>query len=70
MVDDNKYNSALRMADDLEKAARKGQRREVWQKINVISGKKKKQSAVVRDMSGQLIADPNAQKERWKEHFS
>ena len=67
-VDDN--NWALRMADDLEEAARKGQQREVWQKINVISGKKKKQSTAVRDMSGQLIADPQAQKERWKEHFS
>ena len=67
-IDDN--NWALRMADDLEEAARKGQQREVWQKINVISGKKKKQSTAVRDMSGQLIADPQAQKERWKEHFS
>ena len=66
--DDN--NWALRMADDLEEAARKGQQREVWQKIYVMSGKKKKQSAVVRDRSGQLIADPHAQKERWKEHFS
>ena len=66
--DDN--NWALRMADDLEEAARKGQQREVWQKIYVISGKKKKQSAAVRDRSGQLIADPHAQKERWKEHFS
>ena len=24
----------------------------------------------MRDRSGQLIADPHAQKERWKEHFS
>ena len=31
---------ALRMADDLEKAAKKGKQREVWQKIYVISGKK------------------------------
>ena len=67
-TDDN--NWALRMADDLEEAARKGQQREVWQKIYVISGKKKKQSTAVRDRSGQLIADPHAQKERWKEHFS
>ena len=59
-IDDN--NWALRMADDLEEAARKGQQREVWQKINVISGKKKKQSTAVRDMSGQLISDPQAQK--------
>jgi hypothetical protein len=58
--DDN--NWALRMADDLEEAARKGQQREVRQKIYVISGKKE-QSA--RDKSGQLIADPRAQKERW-----
>ena len=67
-TDDN--NWALRIADDLEEAARKGQQREVWQKIYVISGKKKKQSTAVRDRSGQLIADPHAQKERWKEHFS
>lgn len=58
------------MADDLEEAARKGQQREVWQKINVISEKKKKQSTAVREISGQLIADPHAQKEKWKEHFS
>ena len=67
-IDDN--NWALRMATDLEEAARKGQQREVWQKIRVISGKKKKQSIVVRSKLGQLIADPHAQKERWKEHFS
>jgi hypothetical protein len=42
--DDN--NRALRMADDLEEAARKGQQREVWQKIYVISEKKKKLSAL------------------------
>ena len=64
-------NWALRMATDLEEAARKGQKREVWQKIRVISGKKKKkQSIAVRNKLGQLIADPHAQKERWKEHFS
>ena len=57
------------MATDLEEAARKGQQREVWQKIRVISGKKK-QSIAVRNKLGQLIADPHAQKERWKEHFS
>ena len=39
-IDNN--NWALRMATDLEEAARKGQQREVWQKIRVISGKKKK----------------------------
>ncbi|KAL5260114.1 hypothetical protein ACHWQZ_G010287 [Mnemiopsis leidyi] len=66
--DDN--NSALRMADDLEKVARKGQQHKVWKKIDVISGKKKKQSTSVRDRLGQLIADPHAQKERWKEYFS
>ena len=58
------------MADDLKEAARKGQQREVWQKIYVLSGKKKKQSTAVRDRSGQMIADPHAQKEWWKGHFS
>ena len=67
-IDDN--NWALRMATDLEGAAKKGQQREVWQRIRVISGKKKKQSIDVRNKLGQLIADPHAQKERWKEHFS
>ncbi|MCP4473446.1 MAG: reverse transcriptase family protein [Gammaproteobacteria bacterium] len=67
-IDDN--NWALRMATDLEDASSKGQQREVWQKIYVIANKKKKKSAAVRDRSGQLIADPHAQKERWKEHFS
>ena len=28
------------------------------------------QSIAVRNKLGQLIADPHAQKERWKEHFS
>jgi hypothetical protein len=63
-------NRAHGMADNLEEAARKGQQREVWQKIYVISRTKKKQSVVVRDKSGHLIADPHAQKKRWKEHFS
>ncbi len=67
-TDDN--NWALRMASDLEDAASKGHQREVWQKIYHIAKKKKKQSAAVRDRSGQLIPDPHAQKERWKEHFS
>ena len=67
-ADDN--NWALRMATELEEAAKKGQQREVWQKIYVISGKKKKQSTAVRDRTGKLIADPQAQKDRWKEHFS
>ena len=67
-IDDN--NWALRMATDLEEAARKGKQREVWQKIRVISGKKKKQSIAVRNKLGQLIADPHAQKERRKGHFS
>ena len=57
------------MATDLEEAARKGQQREVWQKIRVISGKKK-QSIAVGNKLGQLIADPHAQKERWKEDSS
>ena len=67
-IDDN--NWALRMATDLEEAAKKGQQREVWLRIRVISGKKTKQSIDVRNKLGQLIADPHAQKERWKEHFS
>ena len=57
------------MATDLDEAARKGQQREVRQNIRAVSGKKKKQSITVRNKLGQLIADPHAQKERWKEHF-
>ena len=67
--DDN--NWAHRIADDLEQAAGRGQQREIWQKIKVLSNnKKRKQSTAVRDKSGKLIADPEAQKHRWKEHFS
>jgi hypothetical protein len=58
------------MADDLEEAARKGQQCKIWPKIYAISGKKKKQSATVRDRSGQPISYPHAQKERWKKQFS
>ena len=35
-----------------------------------MSGKKNRKSAAVRDNTGQLISDPNAQRERWGEHFS
>ena len=65
-IDDN--NWALRMATDLEEAARKGQQREVWQKIRVISGKKK-QSIAVRNKLGQLIADPTLRKKDGKSTF-
>ena len=66
-ADDNAW--ALRIASDLEQAASRGQQREVWQRIKVLSNKKKK-SAAVRDKSGKLIADPEAQKKRWKEYFA
>ena len=63
-------NWALRIADEMEAAAVHGQQREVWQRIKTLSGKKNRKSAAVRDNTGQLISDPNAQRERWGEHFS
>lgn len=68
-IDDNKW--ALRIASDLEDAASKGQQREVWQKIKVLSSSKRvNKSTAVRDKSGKLISNPEAQRERWAEHFS
>ncbi|XP_078701690.1 uncharacterized protein LOC144927827 [Branchiostoma floridae x Branchiostoma belcheri] len=67
-VDDN--NWALRVASDLESAAKQGNQREVWQKIRILSNKRSKKSTAVRDKSGKLISDPDAQRERWAEHFS
>jgi len=67
--DDN--NWALRVATELEEAASKGHQREVWARINMISGKgKKKQNTAVRDKDGKMITDPHGQKDRWKEHFT
>ena len=61
----------IRVATDLEEAASKGQKREVWAKIKKISGKsKKKQATSVRDKGGRIITDPHNQKDRWKEHFT
>ncbi|CAH1272904.1 Hypp5001 [Branchiostoma lanceolatum] len=67
-VDDN--NWALRLASDLEDAAKQGNQREVWQKIRILSNKRSKKSTAVRDKSGKLISDPDVQRERWAEHFS
>ncbi|XP_063681918.1 uncharacterized protein LOC134816852 [Bolinopsis microptera] len=68
-LDDN--NWAVRVATDLEEAASKGQQREVWAKIKKISGKNKKpQASCVRDKNGRKIADPQQQRDRWKEHFT
>ncbi|XP_063692787.1 uncharacterized protein LOC134824742 [Bolinopsis microptera] len=68
-IDDN--NWATKIATDLEEASKKGQQREVWDKIKKISGKKKKKVGMsVRDKDGHFITDPDSQKERWKEHFT
>ena len=68
-IDDN--NWATEIATDLEEASKKGQQREVWDKIKKISVKKKKKVGMsVRDKDGHFITDPHSQKERWKEHFT
>ncbi len=67
-TDDN--NWALRIASDLEDAASRGQQREVWQKIKILSNKRSKKSTAVRDKTGKVISDPSDQLKRWKEHFS
>ena len=62
-------NWALRAADNLENAASKGQQREVWQQIRLLSGKKKKKTNAVRDSDGRIISDPSKQRDRWKDYF-
>ncbi|KAL5254332.1 hypothetical protein ACHWQZ_G013943 [Mnemiopsis leidyi] len=62
-------NWAARAADNLENAASKGQQREVWQQIRLLSGKKKKKTSAVRDSDGRIISDPSKQRDRWKEYF-
>ena len=66
-ADDN--NWALRVAADLEAAAKCGHQLDVWQKIKYLSNKRARKSTSVRDKDGKLISEPNAQKERWKEYF-
>ncbi|XP_063686061.1 uncharacterized protein LOC134819840 [Bolinopsis microptera] len=62
-IDDN--NWATKIATDLEEASKKGQQKEVWDKIKKISGKKKKKVGMsVRDKDGHFITDPDSQKER------
>ena len=39
-------------------------------KVSITAAKRSKKSTAVRDKSGKLISDPNAQRKRWKEHFS
>ena len=67
-IDDNKW--AGRVADELEVAASRGQQREVWQKIKILSKRRTNPCKAVKDLSGKPIAEPAAQRLRWQEHFS
>ena len=58
------------MADKLEVAASRGQQREVWQKIKILSKRRANTCKAVKDLSGKPIAEPAAQRLRWQEHFS
>ena len=63
-------NWAARVATDLESAAGRGQQREVWQKMKVLSNKHTSNKSVsVRDKTGKLISNPSSQKDRWAEYF-
>ena len=62
-------NWALRIADEMEAAAVHGQQRNVWQRKKTLSGMNYRKSAAVRNNTGQLISNPNAQLERWSGHF-
>ena len=65
--DDNAW--AVRVAEELEEAAKQGQQRDVWQKIKSLTNKRVNRSAAVRDKNGTLISDPEAQSHRWAEYF-
>ncbi|XP_063691252.1 uncharacterized protein LOC134823648 [Bolinopsis microptera] len=65
--DDNAW--AVRIAEELEDAAKQGQQRDVWQKIKSLTNKRVNRSAAVRDKNGTLISDPEAQSHRWAEYF-
>ena len=54
--DDNAW--AIRVAEELEEAAKQGQQRDVWQKIKSLTNKRVNRSAAVRDKNGTLISDP------------
>ena len=69
MISINHVIILLYIASDLEEAASRGQQREIWQKIKILSNKRGKKSTAVRDKSGKVISDPDAQRKRWKEHF-
>jgi len=66
--DDERW--ANRIAGELEQAASHGHQREVWQKVKVLQGKDKKPNAAVRDKDNNLVSEPVAQLERWREYFS
>ena len=66
--DDNKW--AEDMASKLQSAAAKGNQRDVWSIVNVLSGKnRQKATSAVRDKNGAFITDPEKKLARWKEHF-
>ena len=67
-IDDNKW--AGKVADELEVAASRGQQREVWQKIKILSKRRTNTCKAVKNLSGKPIVEPVAQRLRWQEHFS
>ena len=65
--DENQWASSI--ASKLEQAANKGDQRDVWANIRVLSKKPKKRTSAVRDKHGDFITDPSLKVQRWKEHF-
>ena len=59
-----------KVADELEVAANRGQQREVWQKIKILSKRRTNTCKAIKDLSGKPIAEPAAQRLRWQKHFS
>ena len=53
----------------LETASNNKNQREVFRKVNILTGKKGKNTLLVKDKSGNIIGDEKARLERWAEHF-
>eukprot|EP00795_Rhopilema_esculentum_P011858 gene11858-2404_t len=58
------------LAKKAQECADRGNMRELFKKVKLISGKSSKRVALpVKDKEGKLITDEKRQNERWKEHF-
>ena len=66
--DQKQYYSGI--ADDLERAANRGDIRSVYKLRKELAGEMKKKATLIRDKSGKIIKDENARRKRWAEYFT